>query len=272
MATPTNMIPERIRERINDYFVRMDDKRRYEILNAADDEATIYLYDIIGEDMFGDGGVSAKAFVQDLAGITAGTIHLRINSPGGDVFDARSMQTALNQHPSKVIAHIDGLAASAATYVMLGADEIEAVEGALFMIHDAWTFAIGNKTDLRKTADTLEKIDEGIANDYVAKTGQSEEQVRLWMAEETDFTAKEALDSGFIDRIFTKPEADDTQASKRTAEKALRDVGFSNAEAKKILADGYNSLGQRDVDEDVQREQEAVVADILRRNINTIRK
>src|SRR4051812_6566576 len=75
------------------------------------DEATLYVYDAIG----GWFGLPAADFVKELNGITAGTIHLRINSPGGDVFEARAMATAIRQHKSNVIAHVDGVAASAAT-------------------------------------------------------------------------------------------------------------------------------------------------------------
>lgn len=248
------------------FIDRMGDERRYEIKAEADkDEATIYLYDVIG-DYCGE-GVSAKRFAADLAGVTAGTIHLRINSPGGDVFDARAIQTALRQHPAKVVAHIDGLAASAATYVMLGADEIEAVEGAMFMIHDAWAFAIGNKNDMRAMADTLDKIDQGIAADYVSKTGASPEQVRAWMDAETDFTAAEALEEGFIDRVY-EPEK---KATKREAEKALRDAGFTAAQAKKILADGYKAADTRDAGSEPTPEQDTTeIADALRRSIATL--
>jgi len=258
------------------YLDRMGDDRRYEVQDADNDEATIYLYDVIG-DYWGD-GVSAKQFAADLSEITAGTIHLRINSPGGDVFDARAMQTALRQHPAHVVAHIDGLAASAATYVMLGADEVEAVEGAMFMIHNAWALVIGNKNDMRKMAETLDRIDEGIAADYVAKTGVSTERVRMWMDAETDFTAAEALENGFIDRIYT-PE----KATKRDAEKALRDAGFSASQAKRILSDGFTAADTRDAESDRTPEQEthshtapdaaghAAAMDALRRNIERMK-
>ena len=244
------------------FIENMGDARRYEIKNEGEDEATIYLYDIIGEDFFG-GGVSAKQFAGDLSKITAGTIHVRVNSPGGNVFEARAMQTALVQHPANIVAHIDGLAASAATYVMLGADEIEAVDGAMFMIHNASGLVLGNKADMRKTADILDKVDEGIATDYVAKTGKSIEKIHQWMDAETEFTAKEALKNGFIDRIY-KPDA-----TKRDAEKALRDVGYSESQAKKILADGFNSLTSRDV-QDGQKSLDTEVADSIRRTILTM--
>lgn len=253
-------ISQKMKRIVEAYIADMGDNRRYEIKNKTDDEATIYLYDVIGYDFWTDGGITAKQFTEDLAAIKATTIHLRINSPGGDVFEARAIQTALRQHPANVVAHIDGLAASAATYIMLAADEIEAVDGALIMIHDAWALVVGNKSDMIKMADTLAKIDEGIAADYVHKTGKSEKQINEWMAEETSFTAKEALENGFIDRIYEAPKKN----TKRDAEKALRDAGFSNSQSKKIVAEGYDAINQRDVDG-------AELAAIISKNISTLK-
>lgn len=166
---------------------------------VKDDEATVYVYDAIGGWW---GGVDAQAFVKELAGIKAGTIHLRINSPGGDVFDARAMQTALRQHKAKVVAHIDGLAASAATFLAMGADEIEMAEGGFFMIHNAWGFTIGNVNDHLEAAAMLEKVDASIRADYSRKTGKPDDEVRALMDAETWLTAAEAKESGFIDRVY----------------------------------------------------------------------
>ena len=174
---------------------------RFEIrADAEKDEATIYLYDQIGADFFGD-GVSAKDFVKALNQITAKTINLRINSPGGDVFEARAIQTAIREHSSKVVAHIDGLAASAATYVALGADEVEMAEGAFYMIHNAWGLIIGNASEMRYYADLLDKLDASIRTDYMAKTGKKDDEICALMAAETWMTAQEAFDAGFVDRI-----------------------------------------------------------------------
>lgn len=140
--------------------------------------------------------------MKEIAQISAKTIHLRINSPGGDVFDARAIKTALEQHPAKVISHIDGLAASAASFVMLAGDEIEMARGSMVMIHKAWAIAIGNADDMLTMADLLDKVDGQIAADYVRATGQKREQIDQWMAEETWFTEDEALEHGFIDRIY----------------------------------------------------------------------
>lgn len=164
------------------------------------DEATIYVYDVIvSEDYWG--GVSAKKFVEELNKLDASTIHLRINSPGGDVFAARSMEQAIREHKSNIIAHIDGYAASAASYVALAADSVLINEGGFFMIHKAWTLAWGNADDLLKTAELLEKIDQSLVNTYVKETRQETDQIAQWMKDETWFSAQEAVDYGFADAI-----------------------------------------------------------------------
>lgn len=164
---------------------------------TGDDEATIYLHGVIGG-WWGD--IDETMFAQAMAAITASTIHLRIDSPGGDVFAARAMMTAIAQHKAKVIAHIDGLAASAATGICMACDEVEITQGAGFMIHNAWTIAIGNKADMHKTGDLLGKIDRDLTNDYERRTGKSEEEITAWMDAETWFTADEAVEHGFADR------------------------------------------------------------------------
>jgi enoyl-CoA hydratase/carnithine racemase len=98
-------------------------------------------------------------------------------------------------------AHIDGVAASAATFLALGCDEVEMAEGAFFMIHNAWCFAAGNAEAMRKCAGWLDKIDTSICADYVKKTGKKEEEICALMAAETWMTAEEAKENGFIDRI-----------------------------------------------------------------------
>lgn len=161
-------------------------------------EATIYLHGVIGG-WWGD--IDETLFAQAMAGIDADVIHLRIDSPGGDVFAARSMMTAIAQHSAKVIAHVDGLAASAATGICMACDEVEISQGAGFMIHNAWTIAIGNKSDMTKTGDLLGKIDTGLAGDYTRRTGKEQAQVVQWMDDETWFTADEAKEHGFADRV-----------------------------------------------------------------------
>lgn len=166
------------------------------IVNANGEEATMYLYDIIDEYW----GVGAQEFSRELLALKGKTVHLRINSPGGDVFAAEAMATAIREH-GNVIAHIDGYAASAATRVASAAKTVEIAPSGFYMIHNAWTFAYGNKDELRQTADLLQKVDETIIADYARKTGKDASQIIDWMNAETWFTAQEALDNGFVNSI-----------------------------------------------------------------------
>lgn len=167
---------------------------------ANGNEATLYLYDVIVSDDY-YGGVGAQNFVKELNNIKADTIHLRINSPGGDVFAARAMEQAIREHSSKIVAHIDGYAASAASYLALAADEVVIAKGGFFMIHKAWTVAFGNADDLLNTAALLDKIDTSLVQTYAQETGQDTEQIGAWMAAETWFDADESVSLGFADSI-----------------------------------------------------------------------
>ena len=167
------------------------------VRNSAS-EATIYIYDMI--DAYW--GVSAKAVIDALAAVAdVPTVHLRINSPGGDVFEGRAIVEAIKRFSGKTIAHIDSLAASAATSIAIAADEVEIAQGAFFMIHNASGMVWGDKTDMRETADLLEKVEGTIVHDYNAKTGKDTADIVAWMGAETWFTADEAVAEGFCDRL-----------------------------------------------------------------------
>lgn len=167
-------------------------------IEAKDDEATIYLYGVIGA-WWGD--IDEKAFATQLAATSASTIHLRIDSPGGDVFAARAMMTAISQHKANVVAHVDGYALSAATGICMACDSVEMTQGAKFMIHNAWTVAMGNKADLTEVASLLAGTDAALVNDYARRTGKPADQIAAWMDAETWFTADEAKEHGFVDAV-----------------------------------------------------------------------
>lgn len=174
------------------------------------DEATIYIYDMIDPYW----GVSATSFVAALNSVSdAKVLHLRINSPGGDVFEGRAIVEAIKRFAGKTIAHVDSLAASAASSIAIAANEVEIAPGAFFMIHNASGMVWGDKTDMRTTADLLEKVEGTIVADYVAKTGKTTEEVVAWMDAETWFTGDEAVANGFADR--TTPAA--ANAAQNTA-------------------------------------------------------
>jgi ATP-dependent protease ClpP protease subunit len=207
--------------------------------DEAKDEATIYLYDAIG----GWFGIAASEFVGELNGIKAKTIHLRVNSPGGSVFDAEAIQTAIQQHPAKVIAHIDGIAASAATYIATAADEIEASDGAFWMIHNAWGVAIGDSAEMRSYADMLDKLSANIAKDYQRKTGKSAEQVKEWMDAETWFSAAEALEAGFVDRIY--PEKSENSGDSEGKDSDSPEKASDTAKSEAVNGDGGKAARAR---------------------------
>lgn len=172
-------------------------------LNASKsgDTASIYVYDVISADW----GVSALSVIDAInqAG-DAKTLNIHINSPGGDVFEGRAIMAAINAFRGKTVAKIDSLCASAATSIALACDEVEMADGAAFMIHNAHGLAYGDKAALRHTADVMEKVEGAIVNDYVVKTGKTEEDIRALMDAETWYTANEAKDAGFVDRVTSK--------------------------------------------------------------------
>lgn len=174
-------------------------------------EATIYIYDPIVSDQWEAdyfGGICPQNLVPELAALDADVINLRINSPGGDVFAAQAICTALKQHHAKVIAHIDGIAASAATSIACACDEVVMADGAMYMIHNAWTHAMGDRNDFIQTANLLEKIDGTLAAAYAKRTGMTVEDVSAAMDKETWYTSDEAVAAGFADsKAATKAKA-----------------------------------------------------------------
>jgi len=180
---------------------------------AQGDETEIYIYDAIvadDETAYWWGGVSAESLVPAIRDIKGGTIHLRINSPGGDVFAAQTICQAIRDTGAKVVAHVDGYAASAATVIATSADEVEISEGGFYMIHNAWTWAMGNANDLTATATLLSKIDGSLAAQYAKKSGMAVEDVRAAMDAETWYTAEEAVAAGLIDRVAAGKKAQAT--------------------------------------------------------------
>ncbi len=173
-------------------------------VEPAAGETVIYLYDtLVSDDLSAEyfGGVSAQSLVPQIRAIRGGTIRLHINSAGGDVFAGQAIAQAVRDTGAQVIAQVDGLAASAATLPAMAADRVEIAEGGFFMIHNAWTMAIGNANDLTDTAALLAKVDASIAATYARRSRLGIEDVRQLMDAETWFSAGEAVDAGLADAI-----------------------------------------------------------------------
>lgn len=193
------------------YALNRNAPRAFRVENAvSESEATIYMYDaIVGDDLTAEwcGGISPMMFLRDLASITAPTIHLRINSPGGDVFAARAIEQAIRDSDKTIICHIDGICASAATFIAIACDEVIMSPGALFMIHNGWTWGCGDRHDFTKTSTLLGKVDSTIALSYATKSGKPQDEIALLMDAETWFTAQEAIAFGLVDRIAGEADA-----------------------------------------------------------------
>ena len=232
-------------------------------VSNKENEATIYLYGDIG----GWFGIDHKEWIAEFNGLSAGVIHVRIDSGGGDIFAGRAIKTAIMQSKAKTVVHVDGLAASAASFVAMSGDEIEISDGAFLMVHNAMSaidfFGYYNAeeideliADLGKERELHDKLNDAIADDYVKRTGVDKETAVGWMNNETWFTAKEALENKFVDRIYDGEPIENTydfslyanvpdvlapkaaKTSKRAIERALRDAGLTNREAKKIISEG----------------------------------
>lgn len=179
----------------------------YKVVNKADDdEAEVLIYDTIGGWFF---GVDAQDFAHELRDITASKINVRINSPGGRVFDGISIYNALVRHPAEIHVHVDGLAASIASIIAMAGDTITMMQGSQMMIHDALGIEIGNAKEHRDFADFLDRQSTNLSHIYAEKTGKTAEELRSMMLAETWMFASEAVELGFADNVYTRPAKED---------------------------------------------------------------
>lgn len=166
------------------------------VRSAEADEVDVLIYDEIGWY-----GVNASDFVKALAEVDAAQINLRVNSPGGSVFDGIAIYQALAAHPAKIVAYVDGWAASIASVIIMAADKILIGEAAQVMIHRPWSFVMGPADDMRKEADVLDSIQEAIIDVYVARTGGERAAITEQVVAETWFKGQAAVDAGFADEL-----------------------------------------------------------------------
>lgn len=170
----------------------------FTITNKAPDKAEVLIYEDIAP-------ASSGAFVRALRAVKADEITVRINSSGGNVFDAIAMTNALRDHPAKITTIVDGLAASAASFIATAGDEVVMNRNSEMMIHNPKAVAAGGAADMRSLADRLDAVRDNIASMYVARAGGTVEQWRDVMAAETWYSADEAVQAGLADRVSDQP-------------------------------------------------------------------
>jgi len=168
---------------------------------ASGTRGEIWLYDQIGENFWGE-GVSAKTFQKELSALgKVNTINLRINSPGGDVFDGLAIYNQLKAHPARVVVDVDGLAASIASVIAMAGDEVRMASNSMMMIHNPHGMAIGDSGEMQRVAALLNQVKGTLSDTYAARTKQSRDALNAWMDDETWMTADTAVQYGFADSI-----------------------------------------------------------------------
>lgn len=185
--------------------------RGWYTIRASSEDAEVLIYDEIGSGWFTE-GVTAQQFIDDVRALNLkprNTLTVRINSPGGDVFDGIAIYNFLRGARFNVRALIDGVAASAASVIAMAGDPVEMPENAFLMIHMPWTVAIGNADALRTSADRLDKIGESVALAYQRKAGPQLAAADLdqMLRDETWLTAADAVRLGLADRELTDMKA-----------------------------------------------------------------
>ena len=204
-----------------------------------DGKAEIFIYSDIGYDWWEDKS-TAQLFAEELKNLgDVSSIDLHINSNGGDVFDGQAIHTLIKNHKGFVTAYIDGLAASIATVIAMGADKVIMPKNAMMMIHNAWTGLYGNANDLRKMADDLDHINDTIVHTYLAKAKDKTDEatIRDLMDKESWLNAEECLSLGLCDEVSEPVK----MAACLTKEQAHK---FKNA-PKELIKEDYEFQSER---------------------------
>lgn len=171
-------------------------------IKESDEKATIYVYGTIGDHWKEDKANRAKDFATALDDLSPKALEIRIDSPGGDAFEGFAIASAIQRYEGETHAFVDGMAASAASYIAIMADKVTMNDFSAFMIHNASGIVIGNRDDMRETADLLERLDNSIAGTISARTGMELVDVQAAMSAETWYFGEEAEKAGFCDEVI----------------------------------------------------------------------
>jgi len=180
---------------------------KYSIQAKSEASYELLIYGTIGESYMDEESASAKNVIKALSRMPKGAkeLTIKINSFGGSVAEALAIINTIDALEIKKVAVIDGIAASAGSLIAMVADEIHMHEASLMMIHAPWCGCQGNSEDLRDTADVLDKWADAMSHIYAKKTGKPLEAIQsmLKSSEEHWYTAQEALDEGFADKVLS---------------------------------------------------------------------
>lgn len=209
-----------------------------------DIDTTINILDPIGYDWWTDSGVTAKRISAALSKMNGADITVNINSPGGDVFEGLTIYNLFREYEGHVKVRVLGLAASAASFIAMAADEVQIARAGFFMIHNAWTYSAGNRNDLREMADFLEQIDDTIADIYHVRTGTNTDDLKVQMDKESWINGKNAVEQGFADSFLDSDVVEENTSNSSQERIAAHKVdlimakaGIPRSERRNILKD-----------------------------------
>jgi ATP-dependent Clp protease, protease subunit len=175
--------------------------QKFNVVHNEETKTTnITIYGVIGYSWWGE-SFSASDIDNALNEAGNNDVVINLNSPGGDAFAGIAIYNRLKRHEGKVTVHVDGWACSVASLFPAAADETIMGLGSMIMIHQASSFVWGTKTDMRKEADVLEALEEGIIDIYMTKANVSREELREKVDAETWFSAKKAVEIGFASKV-----------------------------------------------------------------------
>lgn len=246
---------------------------------AEDDNNTITIFEVIGEDFWTGGGVTAKRISAALRAIGAHDVTVKINSPGGDMFEGIAIYNLLRAHPAKVTVEVMGWAASAASIIAMAGDTIRMGLGTFMMVHNAWGMVIGNRHDMRTAAELFDGFDSAIADIYEARTGEKRAEIDRLMDAETFMGPSDAVKHGFADEIAENLAVKEGEASnmdrglmaRRRTEAALARAGFSRADRSEMLSELVGAVAPRDASDIPAARDAGMNAAAAMRLLQTIR-
>jgi len=248
---------------------------------AASDPAenTITMFEVIGEDWRSGGGVTAKRISAALRSIGNNDVTVKINSPGGDMFEGIAIYNLLRGHPAKVTVEVLGWAASAASIIAMAGDEIRMGLGTFMMVHNAWGVVVGNRHDMREAADLFDGFDGAIADIYEARTGMKRASIEKLMDAETFMGPSEAVKNGFADVVDDGISATEGDANnmdrglmaRRQTEAALARAGFTRDKRSELLAEMGVGAAPRDASRKPAARDAGIDMTAVRQLINSMK-
>lgn len=191
------------------------------------ERGALYLYDLIGQDWWTGEGITGKSVQLAIDGMKgAKALDVYVNSPGGDIFEAKAIYAQLRRFNGERVVYVDGIAASAASFIAMAGDRIVTAPAATWMIHEVWARGGGTAADHLALAEVLDMENRTFAETYAKRTGQKIEDVLAWMAKETWMNAAEAKERGFTDEIAEAGDAasEDLAAALMKATSTLRGI------------------------------------------------